>query len=386
MTLELSRLTRAVREMGQALAGRERAFGQLVLQARAWLAEFADRGTELARAAKEAGAAIPTDEPLDFVGVLPDVPERFTAIGTDGSQVEPDRHGIALYYLLNVGGLVYRHGSGQTPEACSVPRLYHRDADLYDGGLQVAGNLLDVRRTQAEVQHLADLVEAEPAGPTLALMDGSLLLWILENLPSETRREKVQAYLGQVDRIHEKGDVALVGFVSRPRADEVGRLLHLARLDGDVQAARTEPNPLGHLPDRAVFSFLPPGARSALFASTCGVDRKLYESGRNAVCFFYVNVAAEGEDVAIDRVEVPTWVTERPELLALAHGGVVAQCRIAGGFPYVLARADELAYISGPEREQLNEMVAAALLAEGLRPDLSSKAQYKRMTRRGRAW
>ena len=386
MTLELSRLTRAVREMGQALAGRERAFSQLVQQARAWLAEFADRGAELARAAKEAGAAVPTGEPLNLVGALPDVPERFTVIGTDGSQVEPDRHGIALYYLLNVGSLVYRHGSGQTPEACSVPRLYHRDADLYDGGLQVAGNLLDVRRTQAEVQHLADLVEAEPAGPTLALLDGSLLLWILENLPSEIRREKVQAYLGQFGRIHEKGDVALAGFVSRPRADEVGRLLHLARLGGDVQAARTEPNPLGHLPDRAVFSFLPPGARSALFASTCGADRELYESGGNGVCFFYVNIAAEGEDVVIGRVEVPAWVTERPELLALVHGGVVAQCRIAGGFPYVLARADELAYISGPEREQLNEMVAAALLAEGLRPALSSKAQYKRMTRRGRAW
>lgn len=386
MTLELSRLTRAVREMGQALAGRERVFGQLVQQARTWLTEFADRGAELANQARDIGAAVPTDEPLDFVGALPDVPERFAVIGADGSQVESDRHGIALYYLLNVGSLVYRHGSGQTPEACSVPRLYHRDADLYDGGLQVAGNLLDVRRTQAEVQHLADRVEAEPAGPTLALMDGSLLLWILENLLPQARVEKVRAYLGQFDRIRDRGGVALAGFVSRPRSDEVGRLLHLARLGGDVRAARAEPNPLEHLPDRAVFSFLPPGARSALFVSTSGVDRELYESGGHAVCFFYVNVAAEGEDAVIGRVEVPVWVTERPGLLALAHGGVVAQCRIAGGFPYVLARADELAYISGPEREQLNEMVAAALLAEGLSPDLSSKALYKRMTRRGRAW
>ncbi|HID89781.1 MAG TPA: hypothetical protein EYP52_08755 [Anaerolineae bacterium] len=56
------------------------------------------------------------------------------------------------------------------------------------------------------------------------------------------------------------------------------------------------------------------------------------------------------------------------------------------GYPYVLARADELAYISGPERQRLQEMVETALLREGMVPRSSPKAFYKSLTRSGRRW
>jgi len=394
VTLELNRLTRAVQEMGQTLAHQQKDFNQWVERARAWLAEFADRGPTLREAAPEVGAAIPTDEPLDAVIPLPPLPERFTVIGADGTQIGPDRHGAALYYLINVGSLVYRHGSGQTPEARSLPDLRYREEDLYEGKLLVQGNLLDVRRDRAEIEHLADRVEAESPGqtplpnPTLALVDGTLLLWVLENLSAEVKERNVRGYLRQLDRIRRKG-AAVAAFTSRPRYTEVGRLLHLARFGEDRTRAEAEPNPLERVPDQAIFSFLPPGARSALFTSPRAINRTYYQAGGQEIRFFYINVAREGEEPVIARVEVPAWVAGDPgetPLLALAHGGVVAQSRIAGGFPYVLARADELAYISGPERERLEEMVETALLAAGLRPALSPKAYYKSLTRQGRRW
>jgi hypothetical protein len=392
VTLELNRLTQAVREMAQALALQQRDLTRLVEQAQAWLAEFSDQGSALRDAAAQVGAAIPAAEPLDAAVPLPILPERFTVIGADGSQVQPDRHGMALYYLVNVGSLVYRQGSGETPAARSVPDLRFRVEDLYEGALLVAGNLLDVRRDWAEIHELADLVEAEPVGPTLALVDGTLLLWVLENLPAEGRKEKVDRYLVELERIRRRG-AAVAAFTSRPRYGEVGKLLHLACMDGKVERVRGEPNPLERVPDRAIFSFLPAGARSALFASSSTISRTYYGSDHQ-VHFFYVNVAAQDEEPVVARVEVPAWVVrggrgesgDRGEspLLELVHGGVVAQSRIGGGFPYVLARADELAYVSGPERERLGEMLATALMAVGLSPAASPKADYKSLTRRGR--
>jgi len=116
------------------------------------------------------------------------------------------------------------------------------------------------------------------------------------------------------------------------------------------------------------------------------VNQEGYDARGHAVHFFYVNVAREKEPPVIARIEVPAWVVRAPGLLSLVHGGVVAQCRIAGEYPYVLARADELAYISGPERERLEEMVGTAMLRHGLPPTLSPKAFYKSVTRRGRRW
>jgi hypothetical protein len=356
----------------------------LVEKAQAWLEEFADQGPALRDNALEANAALPTEEPLDAVVPLPALPKRFTAIGADGSQIQPDRHGMALYYLINIGSLVYRHGSGETPEAHSIPFLRYLEEDLYEDSLLVDGNLLDVRRDQAEIAHLADLVKAEPEGPTVAFVDGTLILWVLENLPGKGRKKRVKEYLRALAQVREKGAV-VAAFTSRPRYADVAKLLHLAQSGGDLQRAKKEPNPLERVPDRSIFSFLAPGSRSALFISPNAINHEHYTL-EHRVHFFYLNVADEAEDPVIARVEVPAWVVESPDLLTLAHGGVVAQCRIAGGFPYVLARADELAYVSGPERERLEEMVGAALLAVGLSPMPSPKATYKSMTRRGRRW
>ena len=49
-----------------------------------------------------------------------------------------------------------------------------------------------------------------------------------------------------------------------------------------------------------------------------------------------------------------------------------------------LARADELAFISGPERQTFEEMVTTALVRAGVRPTMSPKAYQKSLTRRGK--
>lgn len=399
MTLELSRLTKQVQAMGEKLAARQRQHADLVALARRWLTQYAAQGERLRHPARAIRAAIPTDEPLDAVHPLPAIPERFTVIAADGSQIQPDRHGAAFYYLINVGSLVYRHGSGEPPEPYSQPTLGYTEDDLYENGRLVTGNLLDVRRDLAEITRLADLCAAEPPGPTgsgepcgsaqgrpgrtVALVDGTLILWVLEDRSEAWQRAKVMAYLDQLSRIREAGAV-VAAFTSRPRRTEVTRLLQLAHMEGDASRAEQEPNPLEHLPDRAVFGTLSPGARSALFTSPSSINYDYYQPAGHTVHFFYVNLAEEGRDPVVARIELPVWVAGDADRLALVHGAIVAQARITGDYPYALARADELAFISGREREAFEEMVTTALLCAGVRTALSPKAYYKTLTRRGR--
>ncbi len=383
VTLELSQLTEQVQALGREAAARQQQYAGMTSLARRWLAEYAGQGAELRHSARAVHAAIPTAEPLDSVHPLPSIPEQFTFIAADGSQIQPDRHGATLYYLINVGSLVYRSGSGQTPEPLSRPTLGYTESDLYENGMLVAGNLLDVRRDLAEVTRLADLCSAEPPGRTLAVVDGTLLLWVLEERSEEWRRVKVAAYLDQLSRIRASG-AAVAAFTSRPRRAEVTRLLHLADLGGDAERAAREPNPLERLPDRALFEMLPPGARSALFVSPAPINHDHYLPAGHTLHFFYLNLARADQDPIIARIELPGWAAEDADKLALIHGGIVAQARITGDYPYALARADELAFISGPEREAFGEMIATALLQAGVRATISPKAYYKTLTRRGK--
>lgn len=383
VTLELSKLTEQMQTMGEEVSAREQAYGEKVSLARQWLSAYADQGDQLRHPARAAGTAIPTGEPFDAVQQLPPLPERFTVAAVDGSQIQPDRHSAAFYYLINVGSLVYRHGSGEPPEALSEPTLGYTEDELYEGDRAVTGNLLDVRRDLAEITRLADVCVAEDVDATVALIDGSIILWVLENLSPGGRKQKVAAYLEQLERVRTSG-ATLGGFISRPGYDEVAQLLRLASVDGDTKAMRREPNPLEHLPDRAIFGMLPPGARSALFSSAKQINQSYYAPEGHEVHFFYLNLADEGHAPIIARLEVPAWIAADPVRLDLLHSAVVAQARITGDYPYALARADELAYISSQERAAFEEMIVTALLRAGVRSVPSPKAYYKQLTRQSR--
>jgi len=385
VTLELNKLTETVQAMGRELAANTRERANLVDLAREWLVTYADQGDRLQQPARSIHAAIPTAEPMNAVFPQPALPSTFTIIGADGSQIQPDRHAAALYYLINVGSIVYRHGSGQAPETHSEPSLGYKEDDLYEQGRLVAGNLLDVRRDLAEVTTLADRCEEQQDGPIVALVDGTLLLWILEDRTAEWQRKKVDTYTEQLRRIQQVGPKATVAsFTSRPRRTEVTRLLYLASADGDAERARQSTNPLERVPDRWVFATLPPGARSALFVSPAPINHEHYAPEGQTIHFFYLNVAREGEKPAIARIECPEWVAAERDLLDFVHGAVVDQARITGEYPYALARADELAFVSGRERRAFAEMVNTALLSAGVIGEPSPKAYQKTLTRRGR--
>jgi NurA-like 5'-3' nuclease len=78
-------------------------------------------------------------------------------------------------------------------------------------------------------------------------------------------------------------------------------------------------------------------------------------------------------------VETPRWVAGDSASLDLLHAAVYEQCRVTGGYPYVLARAHELAVIGGQEREEFEAMITAAMLRNNITPAPSEKARLKQL-------
>ncbi len=91
-------------------------------------------------------------------------------------------------------------------------------------------------------------------------------------------------------------------------------------------------------------------------------------------------MSADPARAQIARLEMPAWVAQDPARRDLLHAVVWRQCQVLGGYPYVLARAHELALISTDERRSLEEMVMGALRRRGVDARASEKAWYKALT------
>ena len=121
----------------------------------------------------------------------PPIPLEFTVIATDGSHIDVDRHKSTRCYLINIGNVILNYGVHPSAVLDSLPCLYSGDEDLIIAPAGVKGReqpiegvLLGIKRSVEECHRLAELAaEPPPGSSTLALLDGSLILWGLEAYP-----------------------------------------------------------------------------------------------------------------------------------------------------------------------------------------------------------
>ncbi len=395
MALELNKLTEAVGALGENAARRLADLEQRLPAALAILKDIGCADAELRRKTEIAvklrwPGAKPTEEAVDAAFPLPPHPARLNLIAADGSQIYPDRHGVALYYLINTGSIVFRHGLRQAPSTATRPEVFFEDADLYeeDGG-QIPSAFIDARRDVRELGELARLAAAEAAAadaaPSVTLLDNGLLLYFaLQTQNQRLADEVLRDYLAQLDALKAAGAL-VAGIVDRPRAASVTRLLRLALLEPQEinDAALRTLGPFQQITDALLFGFLKPGERSALFINASPANLDHYQPRGHTIYLFYLNAGRPGKD-ALLRVEVPAWVATDPARLDLVHTALVEQCRISDGFPYVLMRAHELAVVTTVERREFDQMVSGAMLRQGLTPSVSQKAQGKAWTGGGK--
>lgn len=389
MTLELNKVTRQVVQLGEQAAQRQRESDAIVPRVQqilrdhagdAALRDLAQRATET----KRWRGAIPIGEPLDSAIDPPAHPQQLTIIASDGSQIYPDAHGIALYYLINVGTIVFRHGSGQAPIVSTDPKVYGDAENLYDDDQLVSGPLINARRSLSELAHIAQLSLVEMQhGSTLALMDGTLALWARAETISKDQQDQLERdYIRVLDLLRE-AHIPIGAFVSRPRSTMVAQLVRLAELNetiGDatqaIALATTEKQVYGGLRDtRFLAGLLKAGQRSAVFEVAPGWNTTYRERG-HSIHFFYVDVGDAARSI-IARVEVPVWIAQDRTAIGLLHAAIVAQCKVSPGYPYVLARAHEIAVVTNAERAEFEKMIATQLTRFGIEAQPSEKAFQK---------
>lgn len=383
MSLDLPLLTPQLTQAGQTAAAQLSRLAELLPQAEAALGSVAQMDREalalrLQRAGTRWSGAAPTAEDPAAAIPVPNYDGRYRLVAADGSQIYPDRHGAALYYLINIGSLQMQPGSGLAPATRSQPELFHSPEDLYDEtGSILGGEYVNGQRDVAEMAELARLAAEEQPGDCLALLDNGLMLWLMlqvRDQPKARAEGLISEYLEHMSRLQGAG-AALAGIIDRPRHGNVLALAHLGKLPLDaINDSTLGANPYRGLSDAALFlRRLSVGERSAAFKYASPVNERFEEEGHQ-ILFFYLRTA---EDVLL-RVEIPQWVFQSSQLLNLVHFGIVADSRSSGGYPYCLARAHELAVVTNQERQRLDEMMAASLARHGLTPRASTKATTKR--------
>jgi hypothetical protein len=320
-------------------------------------------------------------------------PPEYVVFATDGSQIVSDRHDIALCYLLNVSRIVLRYGDEAWAELSSAAVLSPPEEDTEQEAVgeltAIAGKRLGIRRQLAEFGALADMVtDREHDLPGVALFDGSLILWTLENEPDAFRIEALEAMHRHFDRVQASG-IPLIGYISRPASRDVVNSLRVAycpHADANCDRhcpSRSRPRPHFVAPDCAgtegvrdadLFAeILCEGERSAVFGSTSTI---LDAYKQHRVCFFYLHVGTE-----IARCEIPQWVAEDPALLATAHTLCIDQARKGFGYPVALAEAHEQAIVRNAEKDAFFQILERTMVTSGQRSAQTQKNVSKRARR-----
>lgn len=323
-------------------------------------------------------------EPLETCIDIPVPPKIHTVIATDGSQIAPNHHEIAYCYLLNIGRVVLHYGQNRHPLLDSLPEVFYRPEDLYmsrQWGIRTE-EWMSFRRTASEATVLAELAyAAKGEAPALAMVDGSLIYWFLEQLPMDARDRILPPILEAWQQMRD-AQIPLIGYLSASRSIETMNFLRLLACPHPVPDCKSHcPNQLEKVPckifeqlrDTSVWATrLKPGQRSTLWRSNSPI-LELY--GDQTIYFCYVHVGTE-----IARIEVPAWVAENPTMLDQALGLMLAQVQKGYGYPVAIAEAHNQAVVKGGDRARFFALLEQQMIKAGLK---NVGTSYKEARKRG---
>nr|WP_290669878.1 DNA double-strand break repair nuclease NurA [Ardenticatena sp.] len=337
--------------------------------------------------------AQPLTYPLDAKTPAPPIPDHFVVVAADGSNMPPNRHSPIHFYVINTGTIWLEYGGNAQCEMETHTRLYFETEDLFlDGDTRqypVEGSRLSVRMAVEELRALRQAVEQVqarlPGIPIVALLDGTLILWPIQTEPEQVRTPLLRMYLETLDWFAEQ-QIPIASYISDPGSYELTNLLRIALCAREATCCRTLALPpngtplafcrsLERIRDATLMRHhLFPGERSTLFAS---MSQILEHYRDHVVRFFYLHT---GEEIA--RIEIPDWVAQSSNLLALTHAIVWDQCRRSGSqppYPPALHEAHECAVLSTHDRQTLLHLLEEELARHKITVQWSAKSMHKRL-------
>ncbi|PMB34272.1 nuclease [Fischerella thermalis CCMEE 5208] len=418
--LDLTKLTRQMQGLSQHLTQEAAASRQRLELAQQHFLNACDRQEEFIQKQEKwrdrilFASATPV-EPLNTCIEIPVPPKVHTVIATDGSQIAPNHHEIAYCYLLNIGRVVLHYGQNKHPLLDSLPEIFYRPEDLYisrQWGIKTE-EWMSYCRTVSEATVLAELAcsvvskntetspphtsrrdesrlyitshtphtPPTPKIPTLAMVDGSLIYWFLEQLPFDAR-DRILPPILQAWRQMRDAQIPLMGYLSASRNIEAMNFLRLLACPHPVPDCMSFcPNQLEKVPckvfeplrDTTLWTTqLQPGQRGPLWRSNARI-LDLYEDLQ--IYFCYVHVGAE-----IARIEIPAWVAENTSLFEESLGLMLAQVQKGYGYPVAIAEAHNQAVVRGGDKARFFALLERQMIKAGLR---NVGTSYKEARKRG---
>ncbi len=329
-------------------------------------------------------------EPLDSCIDIPAPPYSHSVFASDGSQISPSHHEIVYCYLINVGRVMLHYGQSLHPLLDSLPEVFYQEKDLYiskQWGIRL-DEWMGYRRTVSEAEILAEMAcqWVLPPGshqniPNLAMVDGSLIYWFLQDLPLEARAQILTPILAAWEQL-KKTKIPLMGYVSASRSIEGINFLRLQTCPHEspncvVHCGDLEKYPcqkIDPLRDATFWSHrLQPGQRSPLYRSGLRILELYDESQR--VYFCYVHVGSE-----VARIEIPAWVAEDKSLLNQSLSIMLGQVHKGYGYPVALAESHNQAVVRGSDRARFFALLEQQLVRTGLK---NVGISYKEARKRG---
>ncbi len=343
------------------------------------------------------------------VFTLADLPDRpgkvrptevaadYIAIGMDGSQIEVDRHRPMHCYLINIGGAHIQYGNAPAARLWNMPHMFSKDEDLTIKANDEASSqlieedLLGIKRDVMELEALVNTAKLISSNmPILGLVDGSLIRWPLvsKSYPDFVKRHFLEngylLWLNEARELMKSKRFVIASHTSMPRYTDVVNNLRL--MTGMCPYEKADCNTTcktflrGSRPcdgvdgvlDREVFeTTLDSGERSAVYKSRASVVREQY--GEHQICFFYLNT---GDEIA--RIEIPVWVAENEDSMALVQSLILDQCKKGRGYPVVLSEAHEQAVVSHADAERFWDLLESAMNRANAHRASSAKSVSKR--------
>lgn len=320
---------------------------------------------------------------LDAFCAPPDCPWNYTVVAADGSTMPPDRHSPVRYYVINTGHAVLTYGDMPNADLDSSTVFYFRSEDLYfdplTGSFPVEGARLSALMSVAEMKALWEAARRMEA-PVVALGDGSLILWGLQNEDARVQGQLLGEFLRYLEEFRAVR-IPVASYISYPGARDVVNSLRVWLCQQEaIDCSNCSSSQvmdicraLVWILDRQLFGFLGAGERSEIFDSTSAI---LERYGIHRIQFFYMDVGGE-----VARIEAPQWVMSDSEMLGLVQATIFDQCRrskVYPAYPPALQEAHEQAVISTVERRLVETLVERALARRGVVPTTSAKDRSKR--------
>jgi hypothetical protein len=388
MPVDFQQIRTRVRRMGEQAPERKKALDEKKEQARNLLQENSRELDKLRELVQRAAAvnnglrcALPVHEALAASFSAPSIAAPYHVLAADGSQISPSHHDAVTFAVVNAGAIRMAPGQSSAPEEFVETEMLVDD-DLQSNGYPITEEWVMLQRDLRERQLLLRLAQKEQ-GPVVALTDGPLEIYG-EPKEDPTFQKPFDDYLTTLRTLSGLG-AAVAGYVDKPGADLVVRLLELLLLPSDNLDQAGRQRPLAGIRDIDLLgSVIKPGERSAVFALQSRSSTRF--TGELELHFFYLNVGRE-PDPRLARVEIPRWVAESTELTGLLHACLLEQCAQMGAqpYPYILHRSHEIAVVEFEEKDQIERMIQAELAQHGIfAGDSSAKQGNKELGKRKR--